>query len=243
MQEFKISVDISHVLAGIGRIVDREVLPKLSTAVLALAQQTQKDWMEGIERAKLWSGEKAAYGATIHIEMKGPFSAVVSSDYKYCEDIENGRPARDLKKMLQTSAKTRLSKKGKKYLIIPFRHNVDSMHKDVYALAKQLAPSRITGVGTRVSATGATVAQFKYSWGGKLTDHPMLRPRQAGMYRFDTSTGNKRSSAYMSFRVMSEDSKGWIVPPQPGLKIVNTVTERLNGGLAEKAFAEALARS
>jgi hypothetical protein len=243
MQEFKISVDISHVLAGIGKIVDQTILPKLSTAVLALAQQTQKDWMEGIERSKLWSGEKAAYGATIHIEMKGPFSALVSSDYKYCEDIENGRPQYDLKRMLQTSAKTRISKAGKKYLIIPFRHNVSSMHKDVYAVAKKLQPSRITGVGTRISATGATVPQLKYNWGEKLTDHPKLGPRQAGMYRFDTSTGNKRSSAYLTFRVMAEDSKGWIVPAQPGLKIVGTVTDRLNGGLAEKAFAEALSRS
>ena len=53
--------------------------------------------------------------------------------------LEKGTEPYDLKKMLYTSAKVRVSKDGKRYLIIPFRHGVPgtkmfaAMPKDIYA--------------------------------------------------------------------------------------------------------------
>lgn len=263
MAQFEIKVDLSGVMKAARDAINAEVLPRLSQAVGAVAQQAMIDWKEAVNRAKLWSGEKQPYAQSITWRMTGPFSAEVSSDYKYAEEIETGRPAKDLKRMLDTSLKVRQAKNGKRYLIIPFRHgtpgsNSNPMPQEVYDQARQLTPSRITGTGRRLSGTGAydpktrkmlTVASRKYSWGDNLDfrneetwrNAPNASKKHQNMYRFETSSGNAKSSAYLTFRVMVENAPGWIIPPKPGLYLVKGVTERLQP-LAEKAFAEAIKR-
>lgn len=262
MANFSIKVDLSGVMQAARGIIDAEVMPRLSQAVSAVAQQAAIDWKEAVGRAKLWSGEKAPYAASITWKMTGAFSAEVSSDYKYAQEIDTGRPARDLKRMLDTSLKVRKTKDGRRFLIIPFRHSVPganatgpSMPTAVYDLARQLAPSRVTGQGRRVSGTGAmdiktrkpiTVASRKYAWGGSLpapANMPKLQRRSQfeGMYKFDTSSGKQKSSAYLTFRIMMEGSPGWVVPAKPGLYLVKGVTDRLQP-LAERAFTEAVKR-
>lgn len=259
MSQFSVKVDLSNVTAQARGIIDASVMPLLSQAVSAVAQQASIDWKESVGRAKLWTGEKVPYGESITWKMTGAFSAEVSSEYKYAQEIETGRPARDLKRMLDTSLKTRVTKTGKRYLIIPFRHQVpgadaigQSMPQEVYDLARQLSPSRVVGRGRRLSGTGAmdvktrkpiTVATRKYAWGDSLPAGavPQMQRKHAGMYKFDTSSGNSKSSAYLTFRVMMEGSRGWVIPPRPGLHLVQGVTDRLQP-LAEKAFAEAVKR-
>jgi hypothetical protein len=265
MAEFKISVDLAGI-AGAGGIINQQVFPLLSQAVRVVAQQAAIDWQEAVQRAKLWSGEKDAYSASIQMKMTGPFSALVWSDYKYAEEIETGRPPRDLKRMLSTSLKVRVSKKGNRYLYIPFRHQTPgnealgpAMPTDVYALAKEMEPSSVTGQTTRLSGTGAfniqtrqrlTVPQNLYSWGSSLPDGlaPKLKASHktdpyAGMYRFSANTpGGARSSVYLTFRTMSEKSSGWIIPAQPGLYLAKKVADDLQP-LAEEAFGEAVKRT
>lgn len=261
MAEFKISVDLSNI-ASAGGIIDQQVFPLLSQAVRAVAQQTAINWQEAVQRAKLWSGEKDAYSGSITMKMTGPFSALVSSDYKYAEEIETGRPPRDLKKMLNTSLKVRVSAKGNRYLIIPFQHSTPgndalapAMPADVYAMAKDMAPTSITGQTTRLSGTGAfgiqsrqrlTVPQNIYNYGGRLPAGlaPKLKPNHktdpyAGMHRFATSTGG---SSYLTWRVMSDKSSGWIIPAQPGLYLAKKVADDMSP-LAEEAFGEAIKRT
>jgi len=239
--EFAIQIDLAPIITSVKTIFDETVLPHLQQEVWRIAQMAQTEWMTAIGKAHLWAGEKDNYSSTIDIRMTGPYAALVDSDYKYAEQIETGRPAYDLKRMLQTSSKTRMSKAGKKYLIIPFRHNVKSMPKEVAIAAKQLAPSRVTGMGTRISATGATVPQAKYAWGGRLKagSVPQMLRKHAGMVRFDVSTPRAPRSTYLTFRVMSETSAGWIIPPQPGQNIVKGVVEKLRP-IAEAAFAKAI---
>lgn len=259
MSQFKIAVDLSGIMQQARGIIDAEVLPRLNQAVSAVAQQAAIDWKEAVTRAKLWSGEKGPYVESIQWKMTGAFSAEVSSDYKYALEIDTGRPARDLKKMLDTSLKVRQTKTGKRYLIIPFRHQVpgadavgQSMPADVYALARQLEPSRVTGRGKRLSGTGAMdiktrkpmmVTARKYAWGESLPAGaaPGMQKKHAGMYRFQTSSGKAKSSTYLTFRIMMEGSPGWIVPAKPGLNLVKGVTDRLQP-LAERAFSEAVKR-
>lgn len=267
MAEFRISVDLSGVMAATGSIINEQVFPLLGQAVRAVAQQLQSNWLEAVQRSDLWSGEKDKYSASITWQVTGPFSAVVQSNYEHDEEIENGRPAYDLKQMLQTSQKTRTSKKtGKKYLIIPFRHNVpgadaigQAMPQHIYQQAYALAPSRVTGTGTRPARmlparTGVrqmlTVPRHSYKWGGRLPAGlaPKLKESHAtdiyaSMVRMDTRTpGGGRHSSYMTFRIMVEGSPKWILPPKDGLKIAEKVTNDMRP-LAEKAFLEALRRS
>lgn len=139
-------------------VVNREVMPLLHQAVKAVAQQTRADWQEAVHKAKLWSGEKDAYAQSITWRMTGDFSAVIETDYKHAEEIETGRPARDLKKMLDTSSKVRRTDKGKRFLVIPFRHNTPgnnahsaAMPSSVHAMAKTMKPSKVLSVGQRPS--------------------------------------------------------------------------------------------
>jgi hypothetical protein len=258
MAEFRISVDLRSIPAA-GQYVMARALPLLRQAVTAVAQQTRANWMEAVQRAKLWSGEKDAYAGSIKWEMTGELEALVWTDYKYAEEIENGRPAKDLKTMLNTSLKVRTSKKGKRYLIIPMRHgtpgsNANPMPQGVYAIASQLSPSRIVGQGTRPSGTGAfdfktrqpiQVPRNIYAWGGRLVGAAAAggNKNHERMYRFDTTTpGGKRYSSYLTFRTMMEGSPGWIIGPRPGLHIVRTVVDEMKP-LAEKAFEAAIERS
>lgn len=158
MVNYSISLDLSGIAAAANAAVNERVFPLLNQAVNAVAQQTRANWMEAIDRAKLWSGEKDAYKATITYRMTGPFSAIVESDYKYASDIETGRPPRDLKKMLDTSTKVRRTKDGRRFLVIPFRHNTPgneahapAMPQHVYNQASQLSASSVVSTGLRRS--------------------------------------------------------------------------------------------
>jgi hypothetical protein len=151
MAEFRISIDLNVVLDSATSAVNEQVLPRLAQAVRAVAQQTQVRWMEAVYRAKLWSGEKTAYMESIQLQQTGPFAWLVFSDYKYASEIESGRPARDLKKMLDTSLKVRTTKDGRRFLVIPFRHNTPgndalgpAMPQQIYDAASQLSASKVT---------------------------------------------------------------------------------------------------
>lgn len=244
---YKINFDLGSKL-DLVTAINKQVFPLLNQAVKAVAAQTAANWQKAVYGAKLWQGEKDKYASSITWSMTNEWSAMVESDYEYAQDIETGRPARDLKKMLSYSLKVRQSKAGNRYLYIPFRHNTpgssNPMPTSVYALAKELTPSSVTGMGTRRSGTGAsdvktkkflTVPQAKYNWGSRLPAGLTQKAKphhatdlHAGMVRFDTSTpGGSKSSAFMTFRTMSEKSQGWIVPAQPGQYLVKKVVEEM----------------
>lgn len=245
---YNISFDLGSKL-DLVTAINKQVFPLLNQAVKAVAQQTAINWQQAVYGAKLWQGEKDAYASSITWSMTGDWSAVVETDYKYAEEIETGRPSRDLKRMLNTSLKVRQSKNGTRYLYIPFRHNNPSaskgMPEHIYAQAKNLAASTIIGMGKRKSGLDAmdvktksylTVPQAKYNWGERLPSGlaQKMKPHHktdiyAGMVRFDTTTPNssKKSSAYLTFRTMSEKSSGWIIPAQEGQYLVRKVVSEM----------------
>lgn len=219
MAEYKLSVDLGPILTQNWQI-SQAVFPLVGQAVKAVAEEGAYRWKSAVMKAKLWpDGEKNPYVESIKWQMIGPFTAEISTDFRLAGEIETGRPAKDLKRMLQTSKKTRLVTggvhKGQKYLIIPFRHNVPTpsgegahapqMPPSIYAKAKVLSPSKLLPPGSikspqRLSASGHMVPQYSYKWGGSLPEGlaPKLKSHHktdiyAGMVRFDTSTGLRGS--------------------------------------------------
>lgn len=204
-------------------------------------------WIDAVQKAPLSPYDKANYRASIQYRMTGDYKAELFADYRFAAEIETGRPARDLKKNLQTSQRTRAAKQGKhagqRYLIIPFRHNIpgytahaDAMPKPIYLQAKALTASSVTGMKSRLSASGHVVPQRVYQWGERLPAGlaEKLKPHHstdiyAGMVRFNTSAGKAKSSAYLTFRVMGEwQANKWIIPPQPGLFLAKAVATDLD---------------
>lgn len=254
---YKVKVDLGPLFGSVGGMADA-VFPLIGQAVRAVAEEGAFRWKSSVAKARLWEGEKQPYIESISWQMTGPWSAEISTDYKLAGEIERGRPAKDLKRMLQTSKKTRATKDGTRYLIIPFRHGTPgndalsrAMPPQIYAKAKALSPSLLLPPGTvnaptRISASGHNVAQHSYQWGGRLPKglSTKLSPHHktdiyAGMVRFKTSTPGAKSSSYLTFRVMSEKSSGWIVPPRPGLYLAKQVAEGLRPVL-EDAVGQAV---
>lgn len=190
--DYKISVDLAPLLNAAGAMT-QQLMPLVSQAVHAVAEAAQHQWIDGVKQARLWSGEKQPYMASIQMKMTGPFSAEVSSDYALAFEIENGRPSKDLKAMLQTSSKVRTTKDGRRFMVIPMRHNspgndalATPMPPAIYELAAAMSKSSVTGQSQRPAGevTDITPAygmrpaadQSGNAWtgGGKA---PMMVPR------------------------------------------------------------------
>ena len=234
MATFKLSLNVSVQ----GTPIQADALSHARRALQKIGMETRSRWAELIEQSpSIPREQKADYVQSLTVENTGPLQVSVYSDWKYAYEIENGRPSRDLKRMLDTSMKVRVStsKKnaGKRYLIIPFRHSLASMPGPVRSAAKMLTKSEVTGMGKRQSGTGAwdiktkapaQVAQRKYKWGDKLPAGLALKKADhnktdiyAGTVRMNTSAGKAKSSAYLTFRTMMEGSAGWITKPVPGV--------------------------
>lgn len=157
MAYFNINVDLSE-LMNLAPNLSKEIFPRLHEAVGAVAAAAHRDWTAAVMNAPLWSKERQEYARSITWDYKGAFSAEVVATYKNAEAIETGRAERDLKKMLDTSLKVRRTASGKRFLIIPFRHNTpgnnasgNAMPFAVYQQARDLAKSLIVGKGERLA--------------------------------------------------------------------------------------------
>ncbi|UIS74630.1 hypothetical protein [Morganella phage Mecenats66] len=246
----KINLDLGNNSVA-GQIFDQNITPLLSQAVQAVGQQLMMEWQQGVYTAKLWEQERDQYAGSIDIKQINGLKLEVFTDYKYASDIENGRPARDLKDNIDKSSKSRISKKGTPYLIIPFRHgipktNKNPMSNNIYGIAKQMTPSTITALTSRQGGTGKMVPQRVYQWGQRMAAGMSSKLKEshksdptAGMVRMDVSTGGQKRSSYLTFRVMSKKSDGWIVPPKPGMRLAETALEQVRP-LAEQAFRQAI---
>jgi len=143
---YSINIDLGEQLMG---VVAEKVAPLLRKAVEHVAEDVANTWRHAVMQQRgIWFEEKNAYVASIDWQSTGDFSAVVSSGYKYASEIETGRPARDLKRMLGTSQQVRRTEDGRRFLVIPLRHNTPgntahagAMPQAVYGMAKGLAAS------------------------------------------------------------------------------------------------------
>jgi hypothetical protein len=158
MADYSIKLTLPNV-SDVQKVFNQQVYPLLAQAVRAIAQEAAHNWIDAINVAPLWSGEKQKYIQSIRIDYWADgLRADVISDYKYASEIENGRPPRDLKPMLLNSPKVRRTKDGKRFLVVPFRHNspgntahAPAMPPSVYALASQMKMSAVTGTSDRAA--------------------------------------------------------------------------------------------
>jgi len=272
MADFRITVDLAHLVPA-NAPVNADVFPALSFAVSRVAEATQGQWVAYASGLPLPNGQviksrTGEYQRSILLRINGAFSAEAYSDLPYARAIEEGMPQRDLKRMLSSSLKVRVSAKGDRYLIIPFRWNSPSsvqgqnMPKDVWNWWKgKDASSILQGVNyKRRSGTGAydiktklpiMVPAWRYKWGSRLGKHDLedmghapndrMTKRLEGMVNFrqPKTSGGGSHSQYLTFRVMSDRSKGWVVPAQPGKHPARATAQQMQP-VAEEAFVAAV---
>lgn len=188
--------------------------------------------------------DRGRYANSIAMRRTGKFAREVFSGLAIAEQVENGFPARDLKRMLLTSRKVRMSKKGKRYLIIPFRHGTpgtlkNPMPRAIYQQAKRLSHSSIIGSRQEWSPNldrkgkRQRVTRLKYQWGNRLSTE--MANNFTGMVKFQNpDRGGSKETQYLTFRVMSEDSSGWLVPPRKGYHVARTVSKEIEPDVRRK---------
>lgn len=243
---YTVSFDAASLLNGLSLQLEAAIAQAVQTTALT----TQAAWQQTVlQTPGIWQPIKDRYAGSIKVEYDtGGMGARIYSDDPMATPIETGMPARDMKKMLDTSLKTRVAKNGKhagqRYMIIPFRHSTPGytahggdMPQEVYQQAAKMTKSSVTRLSFRknqldvMGFTGARagskllVRSRVYKWGDRL-DGPDIPKRFKGMVRFNTSSGGQNSSAHMTFRVMGEWSPGWIIPAKPGTFIVRAVSEQ-----------------
>ncbi len=199
------------------------------------------------------SGNLAAHAA---LEESAYLDFRLVNPESYAEAVEKGTKERDMKLSLPNAPKARRAKDGSLYLIIPFRHGTPGtvglrpMPARVHAMAQHLKPSKVTGHFMEPSVTrpGEQVQRNRYKWGGRLSAGELAaaglsfkaQSRYAGMVKF----GAAGHASYMTFRVMSEKSKGWVLPALPGIWAARTAAEEAykdgKGALADALMEDLL---
>lgn len=263
MTAYSISVPLAPIVPP-GFRIDAGSFPTLGYAVQRVAMAVQTRWVGFAMGTPLPSGatiraRTGDYAQSIQLRQLGDFEAQVYSLLPEAEGHETGFPARDLKDMLQTSAKTRVFKKsGKRYLIIPFRHGTpgtstmgNPMPQAVHGWWRNRQASSVVSIGTRPSQVqaGVSVPSRSYAWGDRLKKGDLAAlgikgtaaRHAAGMVNFRKpgGTGGGSHSGFVTFRTMVEGSPGWIVPAKPGRYPAKTAADELRP-VAEKAFARAV---
>jgi len=151
MSTFKFRLDVGT-SAGLMVVLNQRMQEAVTRGLGIVAAETQARWEEAIKRAPgIWLEERNRYVASLGWRFTTPFSVEVSTEYAVADLIENGRPARDLKKMLDTSSKVRRTTDGRRFLVIPFRHNTPghdahatAMSPQAYAMARGLRMTTTT---------------------------------------------------------------------------------------------------
>jgi hypothetical protein len=198
--DFQISLQMPSI-DQLVRVINGATFPLAAQAVRRVAMEAQSRWVDSVYRATIWSGMKQPYMQSIKIRYIDDLHYEVYSDYKYAEQIEEGMPPRDLKMMLNTSNKVRVSAKtGKRFLVIPMRQNTPNnaalappMPTSVYELAREMIPSSVTDdTGARQTGevthmvvgqgmfpasqqphSAGVVPRMTYKWGDRLTKQAM----------------------------------------------------------------------
>lgn len=247
-----ITLDLTSLTGG--KEIDETLSRAASYAVKALVERGREIWVEYANGASMPNGKRVGkisgqYARSIESRMTGALSGEVFTNNTYAGWLEHGGD-RDLKKMLLTSDKTRRGKNGKLYLIIPFRHQVPGallnpqstaenvekgMTQAIYAIAKELKASVPEGKYTRISATGDAIPSTRWRWGGRLAREEIERvsPSAANARHLAGMVKMNRAgqTQYRTFRVMSEDSKGWVIRGFTGYQVAEQTARRVEASL------------
>ena len=239
-------------------------------AVHDATKDVQKEWVNTAMQA--FKHPSGAYTGAIEEGITYPYGSHLAGKVEnrapHAAAIEEGVKDFDQHKALQTSHQVRISKKGKKYLIIPFRHGTPGtrqsppMPQSVYNMAQNLVASQqkrgpyvpsmniqsrtsprafVAGPGSSVAAPAAQ--RFQYQWGGRVEESDVgdLDKRDdwttspyTRMYKFQAPTGT--GTAYLTFRTMSEGSKGWYNQGFAGMHLARNTADKLRGPILFKVL-------
>jgi hypothetical protein len=256
MVRLKITLDndiLHEVASRLASLNTAQSMPATAAAMKNAAALVKAVWMDyatgkkdlpGVPPMKTPSG---GYARGISIKPNGPFDYEVVNPSDIADYLENGTSEIDMKQTHTTGPRSRVSKKGVAYLIVPFRWGTPNtvgfrnvIPVEIYNIVKKAKFEKsIVGQDTHNEPNfkGEDVDRWNYdNWGSRLNIKQIIEADDggmninqmfniSGMVRMDTSTKNKKYSGYYTFRVIS--AKGtpgsWIKPATPARHITDGV--------------------
>ena len=167
------------------------------------------------------------------------FAVGVFNNAKHAAPIEYGFATFSLPQRIRwgQTSKSRMSKAGRWYIVIPLMHRAYAskakakrdgltpatmkrmMPRNVHQAAKQLAFYRTRAQGGP-SGPGPRRLSGRESPGA--LHMPGLHPHHEGLVK----SGSPGHENYTTFRVLTQDSKGWIIPGRPGKHLAAQAAEQ-----------------
>jgi len=225
-------VAVFDVLSGpVGRMVavildrTRDTLPGISEKIsIVIAQNAQKIWQaEAMKTPTAWGGKYAdaikidvgASGfARVYVDESSTDPRTGKPNILFVNLVEDGMKSFSIKDALLNSEKVHISAKGTRYIHVPFRWRVP---------VKGQAPA---------SGFAGTMPKAVYDvvkgGGAKLGEYTMKSPTGkmvslAGLQRY----GGGGHSQYLTFRTVSEKSKGWQHPGKRATPVFDKVLSKV----------------
>lgn len=233
--------DISEVLK---QVKDKpENFPRYFSVLQNAAEKIRRRWLfMASERAKIsvkggglgWWGEQYLASGQIQIEPRGIGYRVFydkDSKYDFEKIAEDGRPAYDIvSNLLNKSKKVRISKNGKKYLIVPLPASKDS-NPDVIM--------RIIGSYKETSPNIGIVKRNKYSY-VKVSD----KTQGKKVFQFMQKHERKGSSSSKHHLIAINSESSWSFYPEiKGQKFTLKMQQAADQILTSNAFVRDLAEA
>lgn len=202
-------------------------------------QNAWQDWAMGgdIDGAEPIKNPNPNLARSIKVDQFGDFEAEIYTESPFMARVQNGRKEYDLKETHPYGRKSRVSKQGIPYLIIPFRwgtpnskggkraHFSNFMETDIHNIVKNKKKfSRSVENGGKhfeKNFHGEDIERAEYDWG----DRADYDGNANGMVAFPDINGN---STYFTFRIISAKSPAdsWKVKATPPNDVIGALEKQ-----------------
>ena len=248
-------------------------LPATAAAMKEGAYIIKEEWrrfamggdLDGVKRLNRPS---AGYARSIRTKQTSAFSHEIYSEAKIAERIENGTHEHDMKKTHPFGPKSRVSKEGYGYLIVPIRWGTPDavgfkniMPINVYNIVEKfkkmmtLVDASESLYKTQNAQTPSKMvgrAQYNKGYdrlsGMDIAGTIEQKTRMSGMVRSTESTGKDRSAGYFTFRVISANPNSasfkrnaWVRPATPARNVTGALannSQQFIEGMVDSAIKE-----
>lgn len=246
---------MTDLMAGFGDVTGGKMLPHLEVALKASVEMMAEEWRAYLTKNKDFPGSgllkrpmnRMANRVQSGIDGDG-LGGKVTVNAPWSEWMEKGAKAFDMKNTHPYGKKSRVSKDGTPYLIIPIRHGTpgterNPMPKEIYSAVRsaikagEFTKSQVVNSQdhTEKNYGGQNVWRASYKWGSRLTGLSQEFQNLEGLVWFNkkSSGGGYLNSSYMTFRIISAKSPegAWIMPEKPA--IIPHVIESTKDTVAE----------
>lgn len=216
-----------------GQLIDPRAEKSTKVAFKLSAQLLQDSWKnwargESLNGAEDIKSPNNNLALSIKVLQYGPLDYEIGTNSRYMKRIQEGQRAYDMKDTYPFGHKSRRTKDGRGYLIIPFRWGSNNGKDDPRAHYRHVVPQNIYNIVERYRVTQnlstthleenysrEPVERREYTWGDRLNDEDAGMAN--GMVRMPHDEGK---GEYFTFRVISEKNsmngdKWWkkAVPP------------------------------